>query len=524
MAEIQPFRGVLYRVPEADLAKVLAPPYDVIPPAYQAELYARDPRNIVRVVLNREEGDAGYDERREHLPALARGGRPRGGRARPRSTSSSSPSRPEDARCGVRPAGPLPRRGRRERVILPHEHTRKRREGGPLPRPEGHPRQLQPHLPHVPRPGGPLLDPGGRRRADARRPSHYTDDAGVGHRLWRSPTRRPWAPFQRLLATPKAYIADGHHRHATALRYRDEVGPDGAWTLGYFTPMEAPGLLVLPYHRILVEGPSLDEARARFEAGRSASPSRRRAEPRRASRPPRPRPTPSAWPAPAAALSWPRRCPPRSSSSDRADPAEPARPRHLLLPPGRAGARPLGREDAVSYVHSLAEAEEARRRGRLPPGRAHAWDAGRARSWTSPRRGGVDARQEHLLPPEAAVGPGDPPARRLSGRLAASRAPRGRPGGRRDGWSRRRRGRSGARSRSSSGSSTTHVATLMPGLPGAVAQRLREHPLLGHDQVAPDLAGRREHVVGLGAVEEVAAPDLRGPLAAAEPGRAARRR
>jgi uncharacterized protein (DUF1015 family) len=62
----------------------------------------------------------------------------------------------------------------------------------------------------------------------------------------------------------RAYIADGHHRHATALRYRDAVGPDGAWTLGYFTPIEAPGLLVLPYHRILAEGPTLEEAARRL--------------------------------------------------------------------------------------------------------------------------------------------------------------------------------------------------------------------------------------------------------------------
>jgi uncharacterized protein (DUF1015 family) len=73
--------------------------------------------------------------------------------------------------------------------------------------------------------------------------------------------------FVSLLATPKAYIADGHHRHATALRYRDERGPDGAWTLGYFTTMEAPGLLVLPYHRLLSGGPSLDEAKRKLEAG-----------------------------------------------------------------------------------------------------------------------------------------------------------------------------------------------------------------------------------------------------------------
>ena len=88
----------------------------------------------------------------------------------------------------------------------------------------------------------------------------YTDDAGVAHRLWRMSEPATISRFQALLAGPKAYIADGHHRHATALRYRDANGPDGAWTLGYFTPMGAPGLLVEPYHRILSEGPTLDDA------------------------------------------------------------------------------------------------------------------------------------------------------------------------------------------------------------------------------------------------------------------------
>ena len=60
MAEIRPFKSIHYGA--AELGRVLAPPYDVIPPAYQDELYARDPHNIVRVVLNRTPGDAGYEE------------------------------------------------------------------------------------------------------------------------------------------------------------------------------------------------------------------------------------------------------------------------------------------------------------------------------------------------------------------------------------------------------------------------------------------------------------------------------
>ena len=45
----RPFRGIRYR--GAALDEVLAPPYDVIPPAYRDALYARHPRNVVRLIL-----------------------------------------------------------------------------------------------------------------------------------------------------------------------------------------------------------------------------------------------------------------------------------------------------------------------------------------------------------------------------------------------------------------------------------------------------------------------------------------
>src|SRR5512143_4092332 len=55
MPRVLPFQGVRYdpaRVP--DLTRVTAPPYDMISPAEQEELYARDPHNVVRLILARE--------------------------------------------------------------------------------------------------------------------------------------------------------------------------------------------------------------------------------------------------------------------------------------------------------------------------------------------------------------------------------------------------------------------------------------------------------------------------------------
>ena len=55
MAEIHPFRGVHYNQGKVkDLADVICPPYDVISPQMQQELYQRNEYNFVRLEHNRE--------------------------------------------------------------------------------------------------------------------------------------------------------------------------------------------------------------------------------------------------------------------------------------------------------------------------------------------------------------------------------------------------------------------------------------------------------------------------------------
>jgi uncharacterized protein (DUF1015 family) len=358
LAEIQAFRGVLYRVPESDLPKVLAPPYDVIPPSYQAELYARDPRNIVRVVLNREPGDGAYEEAggtyRRWLDdgVLAADAEP--------ALYLLEQSFAVQGRT-LRRYGVLARFRAEEAekgVILPHEHTRKAAK-------EDRYRVLKATRANF----SPIFlmfpDPESRFstlavEAMGLPPAFtYTDDTGVGHRLWRITATERVAAFQRLLKAPKAYIADGHHRHATALRYREEVGADGAWTLGYFTPMEAPGLLVQPYHRILSEGPSLKEARERLEQGpfRVTAAADARTAARLVADSSAPYAFALAAPGEGALVTEAL-----AGAADLLAPGDPPSLRALdtyffhkgVLSPFLA----VG-EDAVSYVHSLGEAEEA---------------------------------------------------------------------------------------------------------------------------------------------------------------------
>jgi len=55
MAEIIPFRGILYNVSRVSMEDVLAPPYDVITSEYREALYMQSPYNIVRIDFGKEE-------------------------------------------------------------------------------------------------------------------------------------------------------------------------------------------------------------------------------------------------------------------------------------------------------------------------------------------------------------------------------------------------------------------------------------------------------------------------------------
>jgi uncharacterized protein (DUF1015 family) len=263
MAEIRPFGGIRYHVSDAELSRVLAPPYDVIGEAYRDALYRRDPRNIVRVILSPGTGDPEYAEVGDtYRRWLANG------------TLAADPEpalylleQRFETEAGSRRRIGLLARFRAEdyerRSILPHEHTRR----GPK---EDRYRVLRstranfsPIFLMFPDEAGSFAALAARVVAEPAAAA-YVDDGAVEHRLWCVTDARSVAGFTATLGAARSYIADGHHRYATALRYRDETGPDGAWTLGYFTPMNEPGLLVLPYHRILSDGPSSDEARRRL--------------------------------------------------------------------------------------------------------------------------------------------------------------------------------------------------------------------------------------------------------------------
>lgn len=76
------------------------------------------------------------------------------------------------------------------------------------------------------------------------------DDFGDDHAVWRADEPGLVAAFQKAFSPLKLLIADGHHRYETALSYRAE-NPAADRVLAALVSMDAPGLTILPTHRLL---------------------------------------------------------------------------------------------------------------------------------------------------------------------------------------------------------------------------------------------------------------------------------
>jgi uncharacterized protein (DUF1015 family) len=96
--------------------------------------------------------------------------------------------------------------------------------------------------------------PAGEPIAEAR------DLKGEHHRLWRVTDATAIARVQALMAPRPVIIADGHHRYETAVAYAGHH-PEAAHKLMAFFALEAPGLTILPNHRLVhsVQGFDFDD-------------------------------------------------------------------------------------------------------------------------------------------------------------------------------------------------------------------------------------------------------------------------
>jgi uncharacterized protein (DUF1015 family) len=231
-----------------DVSRVVAPPYDQISPEMQDELYALSAWNIVRVTYPREEPGADkYATARRTLDAWLADGvwaRETAPAIYPYQQTYTVRGRPV-TRTGFIALGEVSDYAKG--VVLPHERTHAGPKKDRMDLLEATRADIGLLFMLVGDPAGSLRQataPAGEPIAEAR------DLRGERHRLWRVTDAGAIARVQSLMAPRPVIIADGHHRYETAVEYARHHQEAGHKLMAFFA-LEAPGLTVLPNHRLV---------------------------------------------------------------------------------------------------------------------------------------------------------------------------------------------------------------------------------------------------------------------------------
>jgi uncharacterized protein (DUF1015 family) len=262
---LAPFRGVRFAVDRVrDLGAVTSPPYDLVDDDGVGGLMARNPYNVVRLILPRDVV-AGTPVDRGPAPG-GDGHGPAAGEDGHGPAAGEDGTEPRDGRYGH--AGETLRRWLADGVLVtdstPALYVHEQRGSGTLQRgligglglDEESARAVLPHEDVFPGPiqdrlrlmraTGANLEPifllyeGDGAASDlvdevaAEEPpivETATDD-GLTHRLWRIDDQRRLAGIGADLRGRQALIADGHHRYATYQRLRAEYSGPGPWDYG----------------------------------------------------------------------------------------------------------------------------------------------------------------------------------------------------------------------------------------------------------------------------------------------------
>jgi len=265
VAEIQPFRGVRYNQSLAgDLAALICPPYDIISPQMQQELYHRSENNFVRIEFTRElPQDTGVESKYTRAAAtlekwLAQGVL----------EADDEPALyihdhyftyqgKEHKRRSVVAAVKLEEWD--SMVIRPHEGTLARPKSDRISMLwacQANTSSIMALYEDREQNISSVLS------AEAKKePVISVDNAdGEGHRVWAVTEPEATGQICRSLAREPFYIADGHHRYESALTYQRErracspsASVDEAYNFVMMTLIDFadPGLIVLPPHRLV---------------------------------------------------------------------------------------------------------------------------------------------------------------------------------------------------------------------------------------------------------------------------------
>ena len=265
MPDIRPFRGIRYDMTQVGaMSDVVAPPYDVIDAALQDRLYQASPYNVIRLELNRPEpADDAENNRYTRAARFLKDWR-REGILREEDHPAlyvyhqsfevegmTHTRKGFLARVRLEPFG--------QGKIFPHEQTLSGPKADRLALFQATQTNLSPIFGLYPDEQNDVL-----RAAESgirdRTPLEATDHLGVLNHLWPVYDAQAHTAVQGLIGQRPIFIADGHHRYETGVKFRDDLaaakalsGPDDPanFCMMMLVGMSDPGLLILPTHRLV---------------------------------------------------------------------------------------------------------------------------------------------------------------------------------------------------------------------------------------------------------------------------------
>jgi uncharacterized protein (DUF1015 family) len=247
----------------ADLTDVVCPPYDVIDEAGRLALEAKSPYNFVRLILPREEPGDGPLDRYVRARDTVKTWQAEGVLARDEEPSIFAleqsfvdPSTGERrSRRGIQALLKLHEFS--EGIVLPHERTLSGPKADRLALMKAVQAHLSPIFVLFPDETNSVLATLGN--IFDTEPTTTAEAAGATHRAWRITDPKLLAAISDRLASKKGYIADGHHRYETALKFRELARQQGRRVDGtaldhvpaFLCSMSDPGLVIFPTHRLV---------------------------------------------------------------------------------------------------------------------------------------------------------------------------------------------------------------------------------------------------------------------------------
>jgi uncharacterized protein (DUF1015 family) len=265
MAHIEPFRALRYDPARVAVAQVATQPYDKISPEMQEAYYNASPYNLVRIILGKRlatdgPGNNPYTRAAEFLSdwqkqgVLTQDTEPSIYRYCQTFTVPGSSTQVE--RQGFIALGRV--EDYSAGVVFRHEQTLAKPKADRLD-------LLRATRAHIGQIFMLYSDPqeeiGTAIKTDDSPTLEMRDEYGVLHRVWQVSSPRTIGMVRSAMREKKLVIADGHHRYETALTYRNErraeAGSAGDFSAPYefammtFVNMDAPGLVILPTHRVV---------------------------------------------------------------------------------------------------------------------------------------------------------------------------------------------------------------------------------------------------------------------------------